>query len=329
MERSNQDRRIDSNYAKMRRIVFFIMVACCFFEHLMAQTMPEGTWTVKTDSAEYVFSISGNNEYSIKANPKDMSLYYELKGTVEMGKITNTEDFCVAFKECKSFSSKFSGSKLKEEIVKQTINHLIKNLPRFGVPIDDFDSQLKEMAKYFDIVSEKIQHEVHEINGHIAVDLGLSVKWATCNVGASSCTEYGYSLEWGIPTPDMQWSDRYQGDSRILPLKWDAANQNWGGNWRMPSDDELEELITKCTWKFYDTGKVGGFIIIGPNGNRIFLPMAGNDNRGGGWYWSSARSGSDEACCLRCWFDTMEKRGGQLMWTDYRSHRFNIRPVIK
>lgn len=328
-----RDMRIGSNHAMVKRIVFFIAVACCFFVPLMAQessnsTIPIGNWVVNTDSAEYVINISGNNEYSIKSNPKDMGLYYELKGTAVMGRLADTEAGVVVFKECKTFSSAVSGSKLKEEIVNQTIDYLIRNLPRFGVPIDDFDSQLKVLAEYLDNVSSKYKSAVQEINGHIAVDLGLSVKWATCNVGAKYSADFGYDLPWGITGPDMPYSDRYQGQSYILPLKWDAANQNWGGDWRMPSHEELNELNTKCTWKFLRQGNVGVFRVTGPNGNSIILPMAGNSGRGGGCYWSSNRSGSgDEAYGIRCF--VMEGKEYHEMCCDYCSNHFNIRPVIK
>lgn len=328
MEKLSRDMKIGSNYAEMKRFVFIIVVVGCFFEHLMAQTLPVGTWTVKTDSAEYVFGLT-NKEYNIKANLKDDCLSFEMKGDCFLVLEKNQENWCVAFRRCNSITSNYSSSALKNEIKSQTFRYLVREMSSLVLPIDDFEEQLRGFAKHIELVSEKMQREVQEINGHIAVDLGLSVKWATCNVGASYSAEYGYSLEWGVPSPDMQWSDRYQGDSRILPLKWDAANQNWGGNWRMPTGDELEELITKCTWVFQYQGKVGGYFIIGPNENSIFLPMAGNGGRGGGWYWSSASLGSDEAYGLHCWYNTMDKRGDHHMWSDYRSHGFNIRPVIK
>lgn len=132
-------------------------------------------------------------------------------------------------------------------------------------------------------------------NGHEWVDLGLSVKWATCNVGASTSEFYGNYYAWGETSPksSYKYSDyTYSNESGSeLPLDRDAVAVNWGGNWRMPTLDEIKELKDKCTWTW--TGR--GYTVIGPNNNSIFLPAAGcRGNSGlsnagsGGYYWSSS-----------------------------------------
>ena len=148
-------------------------------------------------------------------------------------------------------------------------------------------------------------------NGYGYVDLGLSVKWATCNVGASKPEEYGNYYAWGeTSTKETYYGDNcptyglsisqlqsqgYIDSEGNLTSQYDAATANWGGDWRMPTYDELNELITKCTWEWINENGVKGHSVTGPNGNNIFLPAAGYrhgsslDSAGGrGDYWSSS-----------------------------------------
>ena len=134
-------------------------------------------------------------------------------------------------------------------------------------------------------------------NGYGYVDLGLSVKWATCNVGANAPEEYGDYFAWGetttketydydnCPTNGLSISElKSQGyidsEGNLTP-QYDAATANWGGTWRMPTHAELNELNTQCTWEWINTNDFKGYKVTGPNGNSIFLPAAGRR------YWSS------------------------------------------
>lgn len=149
------------------------------------------------------------------------------------------------------------------------------------------------------------------VNGHEWVDLGLSVKWATCNVGANNPSEYGDYYAWGetMTKSLYDWSNYFDsldnsGDifgtykvagQRITPTSGhDTARENWGGSWRMPTDAEYDELCNKCKWILTTIDCHNGYIIIGPNGNSIFLPASGwcdnsNSHSVGecGKYWSS------------------------------------------
>ncbi len=154
-------------------------------------------------------------------------------------------------------------------------------------------------------------------NGHVWADLGLSVRWATTNVGASSPEDYGDYFAWGETTTKTtyDWSTyKYCNGSRSTMTKYctdsnfgtvdnkttleasdDAATANWGGKWRMPTYDELSELSTKCTWTWTTQNGINGYKVTGPNGNSIFLPAAGYRNNmsllsTGSWgsYWSSS-----------------------------------------
>jgi hypothetical protein len=142
-------------------------------------------------------------------------------------------------------------------------------------------------------VNEKGGYE----NGHEYVDLGLSVKWATCNIGADSAWNGGSYFAWGEVEP-RQWGDTkmdkysveyefltkyctvakhgYNGlvdDKIILDAEDDAATINWGGRWRMPTKEEFEELCDNCTFELQTLNGEIGYKVIGKNGNSIFLPM--------------------------------------------------------
>ena len=130
-------------------------------------------------------------------------------------------------------------------------------------------------------------------NGYEFVDLGLpsGLKWATCNVGATSPEEYGLYFAWGETTGFT--SDQVENGERVfdeasytasvisvdLTPEQDAARANLGGNWRMPTYDECQELIDNCNVVWTDdyngTGVKGCVFTSKINGNSVFFPAAG------------------------------------------------------
>lgn len=136
--------------------------------------------------------------------------------------------------------------------------------------------------------------------GREYVDLGLSVMWATCNVGAEYPEEYGNFFAWGEiePKTEYTWANYKYGSSPtsiskystsansgivdnkvILDLWDDAAYMNWGGKWRMPTREEVEELVKNTTWTWITQNGVAGCRITSHiNGNEIFLPATGYYN---------------------------------------------------
>lgn len=133
------------------------------------------------------------------------------------------------------------------------------------------------------IVNYQIMPETEK---HEAVDLGLSVLWATCNVGASSPYQKGYEYAWGetIPkekgTMENYWyyveeNDSYENiGNDISGTIYDAARQEWGGDWRTPTKEEMNELIEKCSWSWARIGNACVYIVTGANGKQIFLPAS-------------------------------------------------------
>ena len=129
------------------------------------------------------------------------------------------------------------------------------------------------------------------------VDIGLSVKWASWNVGASKIDDYGGLYGAGDGTGTLlstNPADYYfnNGES-ICGTEYDLAHNQWGGLWRMPTREELDELYHSCTWSDATVNGVKGVYATGPNGVSIFLPYSGNRQgtnvyeRGShGHYWS-------------------------------------------
>ncbi len=174
------------------------------------------------------------------------------------------------------------------------------------------------------------------INGHDYVDLGLSVKWATCNVGADSPTDYGDYFAWGETTTKSQYTE---GNSVTYAVSmgdisgkatYDAARANWGGTWRMPTSDEVDELINNCTTEWTTINGINGYKVTGPNGNSIFLPAAGE--RYGTWfsltgfagyYWSSTPHESNTRRAYYLSFSDEDFYGG---WS-LRDKGWSVRPV--
>lgn len=152
-------------------------------------------------------------------------------------------------------------------------------------------------------------------NSHEWVDLGLSVKWATCNVGANRPEEDGIRVAWGEIKEKSEYTHKNysflkpktlfkkeewlvynkKGGLQRLQKEHDAASQLWGGRWRMPTAAELQELKRECGWELQIINGVRGFKVRSfKNGNSIFLPVSSSSYYNHslkahiyGAYWSS------------------------------------------
>ena len=176
------------------------------------------------------------------------------------------------------------------------------------------------------------------INGRDWVDLGLpsGLKWATCNVGATTPEGYGNFYAWGETTTKTSYdqSNSVTYGQQISDFSgnatYDAARANWGSTWRMPTKAEAEELRDNCTWTWTSQNGVNGMRVTGPNGNSIFLPAAGycpgssrNDVGEYGNYWGSTPYESDTRGAYSLFFGS----GGHDVNWFYRDSGRTVRPV--
>lgn len=181
-----------------------------------------------------------------------------------------------------------------------------------------------------------------------AVDLGLSVKWAKCNLGASGPEEYGGYYAWGETSTkssyyesNYQWLDggsltKYYGETYVLELADDAAYAELGGSWRMPTEEEMEELLTGCTWTWDTKNNVDGYTVSGKGayaGKSIFIPAAGylsgkyNTEEGwGGRYWTSTLYYANKFNAIM--LDFMSTSTSLRTTDTHRENGLPIRPVF-
>ena len=187
------------------------------------------------------------------------------------------------------------------------------------------------------------------INGHEYVDLRLpsGTLWATCNVGAEKPEDYGDYFAWGETETkdDYSWdtykfgkSDaltKYTGsDKSVLDPDEDAATANWGEGWRMPTFDEIKELLDNTTNEWTELNGVKGrkFTAKNGSGNFIFLPASGYRDGGslsrvglGGDYWSSSLDESNPASAYSLFFFSYSVLAG---WGYFdRYYGLCVRPV--
>lgn len=195
---------------------------------------------------------------------------------------------------------------------------------------------------YGDVRSFTTEKKKDEITPGQMVDLGLSVKWAGWNVGASSPEEYGGYYAWGeLHEKSYYNEDTYQYYEQknyqyifigndISGTQYDVARFQWGGSWRMPTLAECQELINECDWTWTTYNGVNGLKVTGPNGNSIFLPAAGFrygtsvvDQGSFGPFWSGTLN---EGLCYKAY--CLYFHGDYAYWTygnRYLGH--SVRPV--
>ena len=155
--------------------------------------------------------------------------------------------------------------------------------------LEDSSEKTYTLKRYKGNIDE--EYPVKVAPTHEAVDLGLSVKWATCNVGAESPEEYGDYFAWGETQPKAAYTsdncktlEKNIGDIAGNPA-YDAATANWGDGWRMPTKTEMQELIDNCTWTWTTKNGVTGYKVKSKkNGNSIFFPSAGEHDCDDGLY---------------------------------------------
>lgn len=122
------------------------------------------------------------------------------------------------------------------------------------------------------LLTAQSNNDIVEANGHEFVDLGLSVLWATCNVDANSPGGSGDYFAWGASV--SRTTKGYYTGKTDLPIEYDTANIIMGGDWRMPTRDEFQELNNNCSSSWATLNGVNGFQMISKeNGKSIFSPL--------------------------------------------------------
>jgi len=199
------------------------------------------------------------------------------------------------------------------------------------------------------------------VNELTYVDLGLpsGLLWANKNVGAIDSYDYGLYYSWGEKSSKNTYNwETYiwcEGTETSLTKyclqeeygipdyqsvldSWDDVAQfHLGENCRIPSPEEFYELRTACTWKWYSAGNaefegVAGFKVIGPNGNHIFLPAAGENSGTGithagvyGNYWTNELNHEKSSEAQYLFFH----KNGKQASNNSRRYGHSIRPVYE
>ena len=245
---------------------------------------------------------------------------------VERGFCWNTEgkptvlDFCVKDTEC--------------------------GLGSFAAEITGLDYNTKYYVRAFAVntngvagYGKDVNFTLDPANGYEYVDLGLSVKWATCNVGANKPEDYGNYYAWGETiTKSSYTSDNGKTYGKTMNdisgnSSYDAARANWGGSWRMPTKAEMQELKDRCTWTWTTQNSVNGYKVTGPSGASIFLPAAGYRIGSSlyyagsrGYYWSS--SPSEYLVNVACYL-SFNSDGHYMNYYGYRDYGQSVRSVLE
>ena len=143
-----------------------------------------------------------------------------------------------------------------------------------------------------------------------------------CNGSQSTLTKYCSDSEYGY----NGFTDNL---TELLPED-DAAYVNWGPYWRMPTEEQQEELWLQCTWTWETRSGKNGYEVVGPNGNSLFLPAAGYRQYGGlysvdskGFYWSRTFNTNEPTVA----FDLYFRSGYMAGFSDYRIIGNPVRPV--
>lgn len=217
---------------------------------------------------------------------------------------------------------------------------IIKGVAKGTATITVKDNQTQERAKIEVTVTASGTSTPGE-----AIDLGLpsGTKWANCNVGATKPEEYGGYYAWG-ETEEKEvydWSTYIHCDGTvgtchdigrdISGSKYDVAHVKWGGDWQMPTVNQIRELLENCKIEWTTLNGVKCRKITGPNGNSIFLPAAGRRKQSNlidignvGYYWASMQVTSVDIDAAYIYLDD-----NQTLLSDIdRVFGLTVRPVM-
>ncbi len=354
-----------------KSLLLITLFLCSLFA--VAQTLPEWTSTNTTDSSTssntYILALSSAGSLSFNWSVSSESGYDWLVVTLDgsellkkSGEQSGTYDHTFTAGGSHTLVVKYtkdgSASRGNDKATISNITLTVQETPsapagKKGDVNNDGVVNVGDVTSLVDVIlyGDEEEPDTPTITTGEAIDLGLSVKWASCNVGASTPEEYGGYYAWGETEEknDYSWSTykycngneysmtkyctgSYNGtvdNKTILEPGDDVAHVQWGGSWRMPTLEEQKELINNCTWSWTTLNGVNGYRVIGPNGNSIFLPAAGRRSGedvyhqgANGYYWSSTWYIYDNCACSLYFYS------GGYDWDDgSRCYGQSVRPV--
>ena len=272
----------------------------------------------------YVYISPGMRFMTIKHPDFGMLRNYEFPQTIESGVVYRMKLIAEA-KEVKIDTAnlgKVVDSKLDELLAKK---------------LSQMDIAKEKQATV--ITAQQINENSRKINRQEYVDLGLSVKWATYNMGEKTAEKLGSYYAWGETgskrkydsVSSTSYAKNIDVDVTNATPKYDMARKAWGEPWRMPTGKEVQELIDSCEWQWANLNGMNGYKVTGPNGNSIFIPASGiysgaEMKDGGllGAYWTANHSENDS---LRAKYLYITNNEYSLKDTA-RFYGMNIRPVL-
>ncbi len=320
----------------------------------------------KDDNGDYVFSfkhVAALVKITYKRVPVGTkSLHLKADGNIAGTLSFSTDDDEATFTTPKSDGASEVTLELGSAVTSagQTLSFYVPvpvaNYSYFQVKLTDVnDETIFGTAKKVSVSDRYRRAELHILPtiDLSVVDLGLSVKWASCNLGASSPEESGDCYAWGetetkseYTLDNYKWGstwynltkyvfegewgsmygkDDYLDSKAVLDSEDDAASLNLGGSWRMPTQAEWKELCESCTWTYTTLNGVNGYKITGTSGNSIFLPVAASQPYADALYWSSSVV---QDLCYQAYATGFTSEAHKHDYTVGRSNGLAIRPVI-
>ena len=212
-----------------------------------------------------------------------------------------------------------------------------------GMKLYDLDYLCENIdGKFLEInIDENGEVIKSSIAGHKFVDLGLpsGLKWAAYNVGAESPEEYGDYFAWGEIQPKDAYTEENCSSLYLYAedisghMYLDAARAKWGSPWRMPTEQEIIELVLNTNGMSTELNGVRGTMVTGRNGNSIFFPYAGKmidttlyDEGDFGYYYSSSLTKPITSDSGPYYYFVDDTQGTTS--SVYRYPGFTIRPVV-
>ena len=307
------------------------------------------TVTAETEGKEVVLLLNGTLKNQIAIAHLDLEGITQLKGDAIVGTEYTLQYIDGAFKFAVT-----EDASANINVTEGTTASYVVLFPNATANVDlksntskkvTFEGGVEANKIYYKFISDMeykpLAWEEYEdgsgAGSHEYVDLGLSVKWATCNVGAILPEDYGQYFAWGETSPKDEYTEdncsTYNKEMSDIAgnAQYDAATAIWGGDWRMPTNAELQELFDNCTWTWTTQNGVNGYKVTGPSGASIFLPAAGyrdgsslEVDGGVGKYWSSTP------------YENLPNRANILSFNrfdpeksfNYRNYGQSVRPVI-